>query len=271
MPRASLGFIGAGNMAEAIVNGVLRSGLYTAAQILAADPSSERRALFAGLGISAVAETAHVAANSEILILAVKPQMIGPAIEQIRPVLPADTLVISIIAGLSSAFLETSLAGGGDKLRVLRVMPNTPMLVGAGMSAVCPGRNSTAADLDIAERIFAAGGKTVRVTESQMDAVTATSGSGPAYVFLLVEAMAAAGAQLGLSPEHAATLARQTIVGAARLLDESADTPTELRRKVTSPKGTTLAAIESFEKQNFAHVVLTAMSAAAARSKELGK
>ena len=271
MARSALGFIGAGNMAEAIARGVLRSALYAPSQVIAADPAPERRAVFADLGVNAVADTAQAAANSDILILAVKPQMIDAAVAQIRPALAPGTLVISIIAGLSAAYLEGALATGGAQLRIIRVMPNTPMLVGAGMTALSRGTHATDADLAAAEAIFVSGGKVVRVDEAQMDAVTALSGSGPAYIFLLTEAMAAAGAKLGLTEQHAATLARQTVVGAAKLLAESKDAPAELRRKVTSPKGTTQAAIESFEGQHFAQVVLAAMSAAATRSKELGK
>jgi len=270
-PRASLGFIGAGNMAEAITRGILRSALYSPDQILVSDPAPERRSLFADLGITAHADSAQVAASCEILLLAVKPQMIDAALAQIRPVLPPDTLIISIIAGLSTTFLETGLSTGGQNIRVIRVMPNTPMLVGAGMSALCRGAYATDADIATADRIFAAGGRTVRVDPAQMDAVTALSGSGPAYVFYLTEAMAAAGKQLGLSEAHAALLARQTIIGSAKLLAESKDAPAELRRKVTSPGGTTQAAIESMQRDDLSALIARALSAAAARSKELGK
>jgi pyrroline-5-carboxylate reductase len=163
------------------------------------------------------------------------------------------------------------LGGETKKARVIRVMPNTPMLVGKGASALCRGTWADERDLLAAERIFAAGGKTVRVTEDLIDAVTGVSGSGPAYVFYLTECLAAAGVSAGLSQAQAGELARQTVIGAAALLEQSADTAAELRRKVTTPKGTTQAAIEAFDAAGFGEVIRRGVDAAARRSKELGK
>jgi len=265
----ALGFIGAGNMAEAIARGVLRAGLYRAEELAAADPVEERQRLFSGeLQISCTADSAHVAARSRIVLLAVKPQIITAALAQIRPALRPDTLVISIVAAITSGFIENALGGN---VRVIRVMPNTPMLVGAGMSALAKGAKATEEDLAVAERIFNAGGKTTRVREELMDAITALSGSGPAYIFYLAEAMAAAGVKLGLGEAEANLLARQTVVGAAQLLGQAKDSPSELRRKVTSPGGTTQAAITALEAGDFMGLMARALAAAEKRGKELSQ
>lgn len=272
MARAALGFIGAGNMAEAIARGVLRAGIYQAGELLAADPSAERRRMFSGeLGIRAEVDSGIVAANSNVVLLAVKPQMMTAALEQIGPRLAPDTLIITIAAAITAGFIERAVGGEKHPTRVVRVMPNTPMLVGAGMTALAKGRHATEEDLALAERIFGAGSRTVRTTEDKIDIVTALSGSGPAYVFYLVEAMAAGGVKLGLSEADATLMARQTIIGAARLLEESKDAPGELRRKVTSPGGTTQAAIAAFEAGHFFELTAQAMAAAEKRAKELSK
>ncbi len=269
MATFSLGFIGAGNMAEAIARGVIRSGLFRADQIQASDPSPARRAVFVDdLGIATTEDSGAVAAAAQIVILAVKPQVITEALEQISPKLGTDTLVISIAAGISCAYIESKLAPG---TRVVRVMPNTPMLVGAGISGIAKGTKAIDADVITAERIFRAGGKTVRIAETQMNALTALSGSGPAYVFYLVEALAAAGVKVGLSESDSKTLARETVIGAAQLLDQSSDAPEELRRKVTSPGGTTQAAIETLQAGDFIGLMSNALAAAERRGKELGK
>jgi pyrroline-5-carboxylate reductase len=273
---ATIGFIGAGNMAEAIARGLLRSALYQPADIRATDPSPERQRLFSDeLGIVCHADCQKAASEADIVILAVKPFVLAEALNQIQPSLKADSLIISIAAGISTRFIEQGLGGGGvvvgDGRRVIRVMPNTPMLVGKGISGLARGQFATEQDLIAAERIFSAGGKTVRVTENLIDAVTAVSGSGPAYVFFLAEALAQAGVAAGLTELQASQLARQTVVGAAALLDQSSDAPAELRRKVTTPKGTTQAAIETLEAGGFVDLMTRAVAAATRRSKELGK
>jgi pyrroline-5-carboxylate reductase len=269
----TIGFIGAGNMAEAIARGLLRSALYQPSEIRATDPNPERQRLFTdSLGITCNGDCQKGAAASDIVILAVKPFVMGEVLQQIADTLDPDALIISIAAGVSSKFIEGALGGGGEFAhRVIRVMPNTPMLAGKGMSAIAPGAHCSHDDLITAERIFAAAGKTVRVEESQIDAVTAVSGSGPAYVFFLAEALADAGKAAGLSEAHAALLARETVIGAAALLDQSKDTPAELRRKVTTPKGTTQAAIETLQAGDFTGLMTKAVAAAARRSKELGQ
>jgi pyrroline-5-carboxylate reductase len=269
MPTFSLGLIGAGNMAEAIARGVIRAGLYLPAQIQAADPSPSRRALFNDdLRVQCGEDCAAVAQTSQTVILAVKPQVMADALAQINAKITPDTLIISIAAGISCAFIESNLLPG---VRVVRVMPNTPMLVGAGISGIARGAAATDADLIATEQIFRAGGKTVRIPESQMNALTALSGSGPAYLFFLAEAMAAAGVAAGLSDLDSKQLARETVIGAAELLKQSSDEPAELRRKVTSPGGTTQAAIETLQSGDFIGLMTKAIAAAERRGKELGK
>ncbi len=264
-----LGFVGGGNMAEAIARGGISAGLFKPADIFVADPSPDRRKLLAGeLGVAATADSAEVAGASHCILLAVKPQKIQEALEQIRPVLDESTLVISIVAAVSTGFIEKHLVSG---VHVVRVMPNTPMLVGAGASGICRGGTANDVDMRLAMEIFGSCGAVVEISETLMDAVTSLSGSGPAYVFYLAEAMAAAGERLGLSSADAQLLARQTVIGAGRMLEQSKDSPTELRRKVTSPGGFTEAAIQSMETQKFAEIIAEALSAAARRGKELAR
>lgn len=266
---ARIGFIGAGNMAEAIARGLLRAGLYEASEICAADPSPDRQRLFRdSLQIGCFGEPLEVAERAETLILAVKPYVLGDVVKQIAPKLRPESLLISIAAGISLKFIAQAAGPGA---RVIRVMPNTPMLVGKGMSAIARGEGATDSDVFLAERIFGAGGKTIRVDESAMDAVTGVSGSGPAYVFYLCELVAIAGAKAGLPEEQAAALARQTVIGAAAMLEASKEPPAELRRKVTTPGGTTQAAIETMQAADLEGTITRAIGAAAKRSKEMGK
>jgi pyrroline-5-carboxylate reductase len=263
-------------MAEAIARGLLRSALYGAQDLRACDPSADRRRLFSEeLAIATSAGCEEAARDADILLLAVKPFVMGEALGQLKAAARRDALYISIAAGISTRFIESALGGGegggGSKPRVVRVMPNTPMLVGKGMSAIAKGAHATDGDVIKAEKIFEAGGETVRLPESAMDAVTALSGSGPAYIFYLTEALANAGVAAGLPESEAAHLARQTVIGAAALLEESKDSPAELRRKVTTPNGTTQAAIETLQAGGFQPLMTAAINAAAKRSKELGK
>jgi pyrroline-5-carboxylate reductase len=272
----TIAFIGAGNMAEAIARGLLRTAIYQPSDIRASDPNPDRQRLFAeDLGIPCTADSpaaCQVKGSADVIILAVKPWIVADALAAIKDQLKPSALVISIAAGISSAFIEQNLATSANpKPRVVRVMPNTPMLVGKGISSVCRGANATEHDLIAAERIFAAGGQTVRVTEDLKDAVTAVTGSGPAYVIYLTECLAQAATAAGLSQSQADQLARQTIIGAAALLEQSKDTPSELRRKVTTPNGTTQAAVETMQASDFVGIMTQAVAAAAKRSKELGK
>jgi pyrroline-5-carboxylate reductase len=266
-----LGIIGAGNMAEAIVRGVLRGKVLTGEQIIAVDVSPTRREMFADqLGVTAVLTNAQVLQQRpRCLLLSVKPQQMAGVLQELAPELPVDTLVISIAAGISASFIAEHL-GKRSAWRVIRTMPNTPMLVGQGMVAIARGAHATAEDVNQARELFESAAKVVEVSETLIDAVTAVSGSGPAYVFYLVERMIQAGVELGLSPEDARTLAVQTATGAAAMLASSTDSAAELRRKVTSPGGTTQAAITHLDAKGVGPAIVEAMKAAAQRSKELG-
>lgn len=264
-----LAIIGAGNMAEAIARGVLRNKIIPSSAMTAADPSSARRELFTrDLGIRSVENAADAARGAKIVLLSVKPQSMADVLQSLATVIDTNTLIVSIAAGISTDFIAKHL---GDKpWRIVRVMPNTPMLIGEGMSAISAGMNASASDLSRVRQLFESAGKVIEVDEDKMNAVTAMSGSGPAYFFLLIEHMIRAGEALGLTTEQSATLAKQTALGAAKLLATSEDTPAELRRKVTSPGGTTHAAITHMESNGLPQIIVDAITAAERRGKELG-
>jgi pyrroline-5-carboxylate reductase len=273
MVNYELGIIGSGNMAQAIVRGATAAGFLKAGAIVASDMAPAAREAMARLGATAVEDNAVPAACPRVL-LAVKPQQMKDVLSSLA-VKPgagagvrADATVISIAAGIRTARLDEWLGGRG---RIVRVMPNTPMLVGAGMSAVAAGPRATEADLSWTEGLFASSGRTVRVGEELMDAVTAVSGSGPAYLFYLAEAMIAAGVAEGLPADIARTLAAQACLGASKLLIESGEAPEALRARVTSPNGTTHRAIETLDAANVKDAFLRAVRAAAERSRELGR
>lgn len=272
----TLGFLGAGNMAEAIARAALDHDVLSPNEVLACDLSPERREAFAALGVGVTDDPAELVRQSESVLLAVKPQqMQAPAAtlgEHARP----EAVVISIMAGVTSQKLAAAMGrgGGGEGggARIVRVMPNTPMLVGRGMAAVARGAGAKEGDEALAMRLFSAGqSQAIRVDEADLDAVTAVSGSGPAYLFYLAEAMERAAAELGLG-QHGPTLVRQTLLGAAEMLlhGDPAPDPAELRRRVTSPGGTTEAAIGHLEGNKSRDVIVNALKAACDRSRELG-
>lgn len=261
-------FIGAGNMAEALVRGLLAAGVARAEEVWVTDIAPVRLEHFrTRYGVGGGSDNAAAARMADTLVLAVKPQQLAAVCAELAGALARDPLVISIAAGIPTARIEQWLGGAA---RVVRAMPNTPALIGAGVTAIAPGRHATDADLDRAQHLLGAAGTVVRVPESAMDAVTAVSGSGPAYVFYLAEAMREAAARLGLAPEVADALVRRTILGAGRLLEaEAATPPEELRRRVTSKGGTTEAAIGALEERRVREAFVAAIAAAAARAKEL--
>jgi pyrroline-5-carboxylate reductase len=263
-----LGVIGGGNMAEAIVGAAVRSRFLSATKIVVSDPAAVRREKLAKeLGVTCV-ESNDAPAGCPRVLLAVKPQVMGAMLDADAKKFRDDALVISIAAGLSTAFFDGRLAGRG---RIVRVMPNTPMLVGEGASAVCAGPRATKDDVAWTRKLFTCGGGLgVEVDEKLMDAVTCVSGSGPAYFFYFIEAMVAAGIAEGLTPAVALQLATQTCTGAARLLIETGKDPAELRRRVTSPGGTTQRAIETMDAAGVKDGIIAALHACAARSRELG-
>jgi len=263
-----LGVIGAGNMAEAIVRGVLEAGVLPAEGIVASDPDAGRRRHFADeLHVACEVDNAAPAGCPRVL-LAIKPQVMGDVLDGIAVHVHPDALVISIAAGIATSFLDARLGGRG---RLVRVMPNTPMLAGAGMAAVAAGPRATDADVQWVRRLFAARGQALVVDEGLMDAVTAVSGSGPAYFFYLIEAMVEAGVAEGLPVETASELACGTCAGAAALLKATRETPQALRARVTSPGGTTQRAIETLDAAGVKGTLVAAVRAAAQRSRELGR
>jgi len=267
MARYELGFIGAGNMAEAIARAAIERDVLSPDRMIACDPSEPRRALFAELGVAVTDAGERVVRESEHVLLAVKPQ----SLDQIAPWLErldADaSVVISIMAGVRSERIEQA---AGRALRVVRVMPNTPLMVGVGMTGVALGAHAREGDDELTLGLFAAAGEAVRVSEDELDAITAVSGSGPAYLFYLAGAMEAAARELGLE-EHAQTLVEQTLLGAATLCRRSDDDAATLRRKVSSPGGTTEAAIRTLDAQGVREAILAAVRAARDRSLELGR
>ena len=264
-------FVGAGNMAEAIARGLLGPGQFTPDRLAAADVSADRRKLFEKqLGVTTFEQNTDAVADTKAVLLATKPQQVESALAGLGQAMTEKTLVISIMAGVSTRTIETAL-GLGRPWRVVRTMPNTPVLVGQGAVAVAPGKFATKADIAAARSFFEPAAVVVDTTEAQLDAVTALSGSGPAYVFYLIEQMTAAGIELGLPPDQADLLAKQTVLGSATMARDAAESPAELRRRVTSPKGTTQAAIEYMDAHDLGGIVRRAIAAAHDRSVELGQ
>lgn len=264
MNKLNIGFIGGGNMAEALISGLISAG-HGASHVHVTDISQARLdTLHAQYAVSSCADIASLAASSDVLVLAVKPQQIDEVLKAIGRVEGGQT-VISIAAGVSSARIAARL---GEHAAVVRVMPNTPCLLGAGMSVLFSKAGKI--HRQRAEYVLAASGKTAWIEdEQQMHAVTAVSGSGPAYFFLLAELMQAAGQALGLPRELSEQLVGQTALGAARMLQESGKSAELLRQQVTSPGGTTEAALEAMFEGQLPETVRNALAAAARRSREL--
>ncbi len=268
MNDARVAFIGGGNMARSLIGGLIARGT-DAAHLQVAEPVVELRdALARDFGVAVFEQAADAVAGANAWVFAVKPQVMRSVCQALAEAAQAQRpLAISIAAGITASQLERWL--GGD-IAVVRTMPNTPALLGAGVTGLFASERVDAAGRGFAQSLLSAAGKTVWIDdEALMDAVTALSGSGPAYVFLLAEAMIAAGEAEGLAPEAARTLALQTVLGAARMLTESDVAPDELRRRVTSPNGTTHAAIETFEAGGFRTLVAAAIHAARVRGAEL--
>lgn len=266
-----IGIIGAGNAAEGIVHGLLRNSVLLDDRLIASDPNDHRRKLFSSrFGIAVTDDNRRVVSESYILLLAVKPQVYREVCGGVADLVRPDHLVVSIMAGVSTATLEAQFPGVAA--RVVRAMPNLASHVGAGMAGVIGGAHATEADLLRAQRIFDASGKSIHVEdEALLDAITAVSGTGPAYYYYFTEALIDAGIRAGLSPQYAALLARQTCLGAARMMLESGDSPETLRAKVTSPAGTTAAAIASLTDAGVYERIVDAVMAAFDRSRELGQ
>ncbi|MBI5505550.1 MAG: pyrroline-5-carboxylate reductase [Deltaproteobacteria bacterium] len=264
-----VGFIGGGNMAEALLRGLLAAG-YSAEELLVSEPLAERRRLLARrYRVGVTGDNQAVMRSAQTIILAVKPQVLGDLLGSLGASATSKQLFVSIAAGVPLARLEEGLGAGA---RVVRVMPNTPSLVGKGAAVLCGGSAARAADLRTVRKIFAAVGDAhVIADEKLMHAVTALSGSGPAYVYRFAEVLLEAGVKAGLDRDLAAALTFQTLAGAAQMMLATGQSPQELRRAVSSPGGTTLAGLARLDEGGLEGVVAAAVRAAAARSVELGK
>jgi pyrroline-5-carboxylate reductase len=256
-------------MAGALIRGLIGTGTVPADRIIAADPDEGRlSALEADLEIRVTSDNAEAVKEATVVVLSIKPQVFPQVLPGLSPALRPEALLVSIAAGISTRIIERAFPAGS---RVVRTMPNTPALVGAGASAIAAGSHATEEDLELAEALFRSVGISVRVPEEQIDAVTGLSGSGPAYVFAMIEALRDAGAREGLPEETALQLASQTVFGAARLLLDEKEPPEVLRDRVTSPGGTTRAGLDALADAGFADAIFGAVRAATRRSVELGK
>lgn len=267
--KGNIGFIGAGNMATALVKGLVESGLYDPKDVLASDVSREQlKKISGGFGIRTLQDNNDLVRESSIVLLAVKPQSMGEVLEEIREGVREDHLVISIAAGIPLKMIHDAL---GENVAVIRAMPNTPALILSGMIALASRPGVSPENMDTAQRIFGAVGKTVVIDEEMMDAVTALSASGPGFVFRIMECFVEAGECVGFDRETSTLLVLQTFLGAARLANESDKSLSHLREMVTSPGGTTEAGLGILERKGLKEVIISAVRAARDRGIELGK
>ena len=263
-----VGFLGAGRMATALAKGWLRAGFLRADSCRASDPSTSARQTFAAeTSCPAVTDNREVVANSKLLVLAVKPQSMLALLDEIRPHVK-DRLIVSIAAGITLRQLATGL---GSDCRLVRVMPNTPCLIGASASGYSPGNNATPEDIALVDRLLDAVGVAFRMPEHLLDAVTGLSGSGPAFVFLMIEALSDGGVRVGLPRDVATALAAQTVLGAAKMVLETQSHPGVLKDMVASPGGTTIAGLHALERGGVRGALMDAVEAATQRAVELGR
>jgi len=265
--RTGAGFIGGGNMAEALIRGLIAAGV-PAAQLMVAELQAERREfLQRTYGVVVSADSAEVVKQNTTVILAVKPQALEAALLPVADLFSSDTCLISILAGVATAKLESLV---GDSVPVIRVMPNTPALIGAGAAGICAGRYATENYVAMARELFSCVGTVEVVAEALLDAVTGLSGSGPAYVYMIIEALADGGVLEGLPRSTALMLAAQTVAGTAQMVLESKEHPAVLRDRVCSPAGTTIAAVQTLERKGLRSALIDAVQISANRSRELG-
>ena len=265
----TLAFLGAGNMAEALLKGLLRAKVAASHEIVCTSRRQVRcDELTARYAVRCTRDNAQAAREADVLVLSVKPQAMNHLLHEIEPVLDASKLVISIAAGVPIEAIERKVGHG---IRIVRTMPNTPALVGAAATALSAGSHATPADLDQAKALFDAVGKSVIVDESLLDAVTGLSGSGPAYIFLIIEALSDAGVKVGLPRYTAQELAAQTVLGSAKLLIETGEHPGRLKDQVTSPGGTAIAGLHTLEAGGLRTTLMNAVESATNRARELGQ
>jgi len=267
LKNKKLGFIGGGAMAEALIKGLLNAGLVEPDHLAVAEINEVRREYIGKQYQIGVTDDAKMVARSvDVLFLTIKPQVIQLVLAQIGPVVPAQTTVISVAAGITLTTLQEKMPG----VPIVRVMPNTPVAVGEGMAAYALGEYADASAGQLAGLIFSSVGKAVAVEEGAMDAITGLSGSGPAYAFLMIDALADAGVRVGLSRQVAIQSAAQTLLGAAKMVLETGEHPARLRDMVTSPAGTTIAGVHVLEQGGVRGALMDAVVAATQRSKEMG-
>ena len=269
MKTKTLGFIGAGNMAEAIVKGLLHAKVIPPEGIIVSDVKPERLAhLKAEHGVRTTQDTHELVSVSDVVVLSVKPQVIDKVLALIGTDIKSTQLVVSVAAGVPVSAIEARLPEG---THVVRTMPNTPATVQAGATAIAPGTHATEEDLEVARALFSAVGRVVTLDENLLDAVTGLSGSGPAYVMLMIEAMADGGVKVGLHRDTALLLAAQTVYGSAKLLLETGEHPGRLKDMVTSPGGTAIAGLHTLESGGLRRTLMDAVEAATNRSVQLGE
>ncbi|HIE50380.1 MAG TPA: pyrroline-5-carboxylate reductase [Armatimonadetes bacterium] len=262
-----IAFLGAGAMGSALMRGLLQSRRVTPAQLLAADPDGTRReAVRTELGVTVTEDNAEAVRQANLIVLAVKPQVVVPVLHELRNILQPSQLLISIAAGVTLATLESAAQ---VPLPVVRVMPNTPALVGCGASAYCLGTHATPHHGEQVRALLSAVGSVVEVEEKLMNAVTGLSGSGPAYVYLIIEALADGGVRCGLPRTTALQLAAQTVLGAAQMVLQTGEHPGVLKDRVASPGGTTIVGLQMLERRGMRGALLDAVLAAAQRAEEL--
>lgn len=265
----NIGMLGAGSMGEALIRGLLTSRTVVKENLRASDPRRERLdELQERYGIVTHDDNADLVRWANVVVIAVKPQVIGRVLARNGSLFRSETLVISVAAGVPLSSLEASLPSGA---RVVRAMPNTPATVLAGATALAPGRHATREDLELAKTLFDAVGRTILTEEAQINAVTGLSGSGPAYVMLVIEALADGGVQMGLPRDMALLMAAQTVYGSAKLLLESGEHPAHLKDRVASPGGTTIAGIYALEGGGLRGTLMDAVVKASQRAAELGR
>lgn len=268
MKTKKLGFLGAGNMAGALIKGLLHGKVLPPQSILASDVKSERLEQLRGLhGIRTTNDNHALVRESDVIVLSVKPQVIDKILTEVGGDVRPDQLVISVAAGVPIEAIEMRLPSGSH---VIRAMPNTPATVQAGATAVAGGGHANEADIRVARELFEAVGKVVTLDEAQLDAVTGLSGSGPAYIMLIIEALADGGVKVGLHRDTALLLAAQTVLGSARLLLETGEHPGRLKDMVTSPGGTAIAGLHTLESGALRKTLIDAVEAATKRAGELG-
>lgn len=270
MQTERIGFIGAGQMARALASGFVKAGLFEGGQIIASDAVEAALAEFAKQvpGAKTVADNAQVVAGANVVFLAVKPQHIGGVLAEIAPQVTGASLIVSIAAGVPISRLAAAL---GEQARLVRVMPNTPCLIGRSASAYCLGANTTEADAALVDKLLSAVGRSFCLDEKLLDAVTGLSGSGPAFVCVMIEALSDGGVRMGLPRDVARALAAQTVRGTAEMILKTGDHPAVLKDRVASPGGTTIAGLEALEAHGFRAALISAVEAATERSAELGR